>query len=45
VLTNAATVWQRVTVVGWYGEGARAIELAAGTGVWHHSDLPIVPLR
>ncbi len=45
VLTDAATVWQRVTVAGWYGEGAREIELATGTAVWHHPGLPIVPLR
>ena len=45
VLTDPATAWQRVTVVGWYGEGARAIDLTTGTGVWHHPGLPLVPLR
>ena len=45
VLTDPATAWQRVTVAGWYGEGAREIELATGTAVWHHPGLPLVPLR
>jgi len=45
VLTDATTVWQRVTVPGWYGEGAREIELATGTAVWQHPGLPVVPLR
>ena len=45
VLTDPATVWQRVTVAGWYGEGARDVELATGTAVWHHPGLPLVPLR
>jgi hypothetical protein len=45
VLTDAATVWQRVAVAGWYGEGRRDIEVATGTAVWHHPGLPLVPLR
>ncbi len=45
VLTDAATRWQCVTVAGWYGGGARVVELATGTGLWHHPGLPLVPLR
>jgi hypothetical protein len=45
VLTDPATRWTRVMVPGWYGEGARDIELATGTAVWHHAGLPVVPLR
>ena len=44
-LTDATTVWQRVTVAGWYGEGPRDIDLASGTAVWHHPGMPLVPLR
>lgn len=44
-LADPATPWQRVTVLGWYGEGPRDIELATGTAVWYHSGLPVVPLR
>jgi DDE superfamily endonuclease len=45
VLVDPTTCWQRVTAPGWYGEGARDIELATGTAVWHHSGQPVVPLR
>lgn len=45
VLTTATTRWERVRVSGWYGEGTREIELATGTGIWHHPGLPLVPLR
>jgi DDE superfamily endonuclease len=44
-LTDPATVWQRVTIPGWYGEGERRIELASGTAVWRHSGMPLVPIR
>jgi hypothetical protein len=45
VLADAATAWTRVTIPGWYGEGPRAVDLATGTGVWHHPGLPVIPLR
>jgi hypothetical protein len=45
VLVDPATRWQRVTIPGWYGEGARDVELASGTAVWHHPGMPVVPLR
>ena len=44
-LTDAATVWQRVTIPGWYGDGERRIELTTGTAVWRHSGMPLVPIR
>ena len=45
VLTDAATLWRRVVVPGWYGEGERVIELCTATAVWRHSGLPSVPIR
>jgi hypothetical protein len=45
VLTDAATVWQRITILGWYGEGERRVELACGTAVWRHGGMPVVPIR
>ena len=45
ILTDAATVWQRVTIPGWYDEGERRVELATGTAVWRHSGMPVVPIR
>lgn len=45
VLTDAATVWQRVSVAGWYGSGPRVIELTSGTAVWYHGGRGLVPVR
>jgi hypothetical protein len=28
-----------------YGEGERRIELTTGTALWHHSGMPVVPIR
>ena len=44
-LTDAATVWQCVTIPRWYGEGERRVELTTGTAVWRHSGMPVVPIR
>jgi DDE superfamily endonuclease len=43
-LSDPLTDWQEV-VVGWYGGGERAIEIATGTAVWYHGGMPTVPLR
>ena len=45
VLTDTATVWQRVTVPGWYGGGDRLVEICSGNAVWRHAGLPVVPIR
>jgi len=45
VLADPATPWQRVTVPGWYGEGERRLEIHSATAVWHHSGMPVVPIR
>ncbi|WP_246690141.1 transposase [Methylobacterium sp. WL7] len=39
------TLWREVVVPGWYGAGARAIEIASDTAVWRHGGLPVVPIR
>jgi hypothetical protein len=40
------TAWRRLELDGWYGGGGRrAVEVATGTAVWHHTGLPAVPLR
>ena len=44
-LERADTRWRRLEVVGWYGGGNRAVDVASGTAVWHHPGLPAVPLR
>src|SRR3954462_1089311 len=45
VLTDTATLWQRVIVPGWYGEGDRLVEICSGSAIWHHAGLPVVPIR
>ena len=45
VLVDEGTCWVRVTVPGWYGEGARVVEVCSATAVWRHAGLPVVPIR
>jgi DDE superfamily endonuclease len=45
VLAGQDTVWQRLTVPDWYGEGERVVEICSETAVWRHSGLPVVPIR
>jgi hypothetical protein len=44
-LESGDTVWQRVTLSRWYGQGEKAVEIATGTAVWYSKGLPVVPLR
>ena len=44
-LTDATTVWQRLTIPRWYGASERRIDIATGTAVWRHSGMPVVPIR
>ena len=45
ILIDPGTLWQQVSVPGWYGMGERKIEITSATAVWHHSGLPGVPIR
>jgi len=45
VLADPRARWRRETVPGWYGEGARIVELCSSTAVWRHGGLPLVPIR
>jgi hypothetical protein len=45
VAADPHTVWSELTVVQWYGAGARTVEAVSATAVWYHSGLPPVPLR
>jgi hypothetical protein len=44
-IADPATAWTPTVVANWYGEGARAVEVASDTAVWYHSGLPPVPIR
>lgn len=45
VLASPQTVWQSVTMAGWYAEAERAVEITSGTSVWYHTGMPAVPIR
>ena len=45
ILIDPGTLWQQVSMPGWYGMGERRIEITSATAVWHHSALPAVPIR
>jgi len=45
VAAAESTVWHALSVEGWYGEGARAVEVVSGTCVWYHTGRPAVPIR
>jgi hypothetical protein len=44
-LGRTDTSWRRLEVAGWYRGQGRAVEVATGTAVWHHTGLPAVPVR
>lgn len=39
------TVWQAVTLEGWYGGRTCQLQVASDTALWYHTGLPAVPLR
>lgn len=45
VLQNRKTKWRRVSILDWYGEGTRLIEIVSDTAVWYHAGQPPVPIR
>lgn len=45
VLCDANTVWQRVTLNNWYGEGTREVDIVSNTAVWYHTGKPALPIR
>jgi hypothetical protein len=45
VLEDTRTVWKKVLIPNWYGEGKREVEITSGTAVWYHSGMPALPIR
>lgn len=45
LLSDAATVWQQVTMKRWYGGHDYLVEITSQTAVWYHTGLPPVPIR
>lgn len=45
VLADPKTVWKKVRVPDWYGEGPKEVEMVSNTAVWFHNGLPPLPIR
>jgi len=45
VLVDEKTVWQKITVSNWYGQGPTQVEVTSDTAIWYHSGKPVVPIR
>jgi hypothetical protein len=45
VLEDAQTVWKKVVIPNWYGEGRRVVEISSSNAVWYHSGMPPLPIR
>jgi hypothetical protein len=45
LVQDEKTIWQRVTMQNWYGEGRRQVDIVSGTGVWYHPGKPVLPIR
>jgi len=45
VLLDPTTSWTAVTIVGWYRELQRTVEVVSETAVWYHTGMPPVPIR
>jgi hypothetical protein len=39
------TLWQTLTIEGWYGGRTCALQVSSHTAVWYHTGLPAVPIR
>ena len=45
MLADARTVWQSVTVAGWYGAAERRLEICSGQAVWFRSGQIPLPIQ
>jgi len=45
VLEDTQTLWKKVIIPDWYGEGRREVEITSATAVWFHSGMPPLPIR
>jgi hypothetical protein len=44
-LHDESAKWDTLTVLRWYSEGERTVEILSDTAVWYHAGQPPVPLR
>ncbi len=42
---NPQTVWKSVTLLNWYGQARKKVEIVSNTAVWYHNGMPPLPIR
>lgn len=42
---DVLTVWTKLKIANWYGEGEREVEVSTDTAVWYHIGMPPVLIR
>ena len=45
LLDAPQTIWQTLTIEGWYGGRTSELQVSSQTAVWYHTGLPAVPIR
>jgi hypothetical protein len=45
ILDDRETVWKKLAVPDWYGEGPKVVEIVSDTAVWFHNGMPPLPIR
>lgn len=45
VLVSDKTIWQSITILDWYGQAEKEIEITSATCVWYHKSMAVVPMR
>jgi hypothetical protein len=45
ILADPETVWKKLAVPDWYGEGPRVVEIVSDSAVWFHNGMPPLPIR
>jgi hypothetical protein len=45
VAESTRTTWHQVTILDWYGEGRRRVEIVSNTAIWFHNGQPPLPIR
>jgi hypothetical protein len=45
VLDSPNTLWKKLRVPDWYGQGPKTLEIVSGRAVWYHGGQPPLPIR
>jgi len=45
VAEDATTMWKKVSIPHWYGQGRKEVEIVSNTAVWYHGGMHPLPIR